>query len=74
MPVKVTDAHLHPFTMAFNDGLRDGSISLDVAAIFVDRVYEALLEARVRANPALLKDPLTAGAHKTITDDGNSED
>jgi hypothetical protein len=71
---KVTDAHLYPFTLAFNDGLRDGSITLANAGIFVERVYDAWLEARVQANPALLKDPLTAGAHKAITDTCNSEE
>lgn len=65
------DAHLHPLTLAFDAGLRAGTVSLEVAEIFVDRVFEAWLEARVRANPRELKDYGTTLAHRAITGGGN---
>ena len=59
-------AHLHPLTLAFDKALREGRIPLDVAEIFCDRIYEAMLEERVRRNPRLMKDPVTAGAVRAI--------
>ncbi|MDE4913490.1 hypothetical protein PQI07_22680 [Methylobacterium sp. 092160098-2] len=41
----VTDAMLHPLTLAFDQGLRDGVIQIDYALEFCNRVFDAYLEA-----------------------------
>lgn len=54
----VENKHLYPFTLAFDQGLKDGTISLDIAETFADRIFDAVMEAKVRANPHLKKDPI----------------
>lgn len=44
----VTDQMLHPLTLAFDQGLRDGVINIDYALEFCNRVFDAYLEAVVR--------------------------
>ncbi len=39
-----TDAHLYPFTLAFAQGLQDGTVTLDNALEFCNRVFDAYLE------------------------------
>lgn len=45
----LTDQHLYPLTLAFQKGLTDGTVTLDNAWEFCERVYSAYLESCVRA-------------------------
>lgn len=40
-----TDQHLYPFTLAFDQGLKDGTVTLDNALEFCNRVFDAYLDA-----------------------------
>lgn len=64
-----TNAHLYPFTLAFDEGLKQGTIDLATASVFVDRVFDAWLEAKVRINPHALKEATTAQAYAALQDE-----
>ena len=51
----VTDAMLHPLTLAFDQGLKDGVIQIDHALEFCNRVFDAYMEAvQRRETPAAI--------------------
>lgn len=47
-PKPLTDPHLYPLTLAFHEGLAQGTVTLDNAWEFCDRVYASYLAECVK--------------------------
>jgi hypothetical protein len=73
---KITAKHLSPFAAAFDAAVRDGSISLDEAMEFNDRIESTVLEKRLavlQAKRKLPPPPRKGARSTTVTEEGNSD-